>query len=348
MIYRDHLIPVHTSVRSALEKLDVLSSNAVVFLVDENDQLQGALTDGDIRRGLIKGLDMQSPLMDFANPNPKRIEKQRYDIHQIIAYREKRFDILPVVDADMRVINVVNLREQRSYLPVDAVIMAGGKGTRLRPLTEKTPKPLLPVGGRPILEHNIDRLSQFGVDDIWISLHYLGEQIEAYFGNGNQRNMRIQYVWEQEPLGTFGAVKLIDNFLHDYILVTNSDLLTTLDYEDFFLDFLDKGADMAVVTIPYEVKVPYAVMETSNHHVISFKEKPTYTYYSNGGIYLLKRELLAHIPAHTPYNATDLMEQVIADGGRLLSFPMRDYWLDIGRPEDYHRAQEDIKHLKIK
>lgn len=346
MMYTDHLISIHATLRSALERLDMLSNNAVVFLVDEENRLKGALTDGDIRRGLIKGLDVQSPLIDFANPNPKCIEKRRYDIHQIIEYREKHFDILPVVDEYGKVVNVINLREQRSYLPVDAVIMAGGKGTRLRPLTEKIPKPLLPVGGKPILEHNIDRLRHFGVDDIWISLHYLGEQIEAYFGNGQQRNMHIKYVWEQEPLGTIGAVRLINNFLHDYILVSNSDLLTTLDYEAFFLDFLDKDADMSVVTIPYEVNVPYAVMETTNNHVISLKEKPTYTYYSNGGIYLLKRELLQYIPEHVPYNATDLMEKVIAIGGKLVSFPLRDYWLDIGRPEDYEKAQVAILQLK--
>lgn len=346
MSYTKHLIAIDKPIRHALEQLDMLSTYAVLFLIDSNGALQGSITDGDIRRGLINGLSMENSLMNFANTSPKRIHKNNYDIHEVIQYRERNIDILPVVDADNRVINVVNLREQHSYLPVDAVIMAGGKGMRLRPLTEKVPKPLLPVDGKPILEHNINRLHHFGVDDIWISLNYLGEQIQEHFGDGRERNMRIQYVWEEKPLGTLGAVGLIDNFLHDYVLVTNSDLLTMLNYEDFFIDFLDKEADMAVVTIPYEVKVPYAVMETSNHHVVSFKEKPTYTYYSNGGIYLLKRDILNEIPIGQSYNTTDLMEQVIADGGKLVSFPLRDYWLDIGRPEDYERAKEDVRHIR--
>jgi dTDP-glucose pyrophosphorylase len=342
-----HLIFTKSSVKEALIKLDELSLDAVLFILDEDSTLQGSLTDGDIRRGLIKGLDMQSHLMEFANLNPKRIEKHRYDIHEIIAYREKHYDILPIVDADNRVINVLNLREQHSYLPVDAIIMAGGKGARLRPLTEKTPKPLLIVGDKPILEHGIERLRHYGVDDVWISLHYLGEQIESYFGDGSQRNMRIQYVWEQNPLGTIGAVRLIDNFQHDYILVTNSDLLTTLDYEDFFLDFLDKEADMAVATIPYEVKIPYAVMETSNQNVISFKEKPTYTFYSNAGIYLMKRTIVDLIPEHQLYDSTNLMQALINEGMKLVSYPMRQYWLDIGKPEDFKKAQEDIKHIQL-
>lgn len=148
-------------------------------------------------------------------------------------------------------------------------------------------------------------------------------------------------------MGTIGALSNIDNFQHDYILITNSDILTNLDYEDFFLDFLQKNADMSVVTIPYAVDVPYAVMETSNNHVISFKEKPTFTYYSNGGIYLVKKEILSRIPENAFYNSTDLMQDLIEAGKTLISYPMRQYWLDIGRPEDFKQAQEDIKHLDL-
>lgn len=342
-----HLINSTCSVKEALIRLNQLSLDAVLFIVDSNQRLLGSLTDGDVRRGLIRGLDMQSPLLNFANPNPKSILKDNYDIHKIVEYRQKRFDVIPVVDSEGRVINVINFRIQKSYLPIDAVIMAGGKGTRLRPLTDNKPKPMLPVGGKPILEYSVERLRYFGVHNIWITIHYLGAQIEQYFGDGKSHHMHIQYVKESEPLGTIGAVRLIDRFFHDYILVINSDLLTTVDYEAFFIDFLDKGADMAVVTIPYEVKVPYAVIETSNRHIVSFREKPTYTFYSNGGIYLLKREIIDLIPKNVPYNATDLMECLLRENGKLISFAHHDYWLDIGRPEDYEKANDDVKQFKF-
>lgn len=347
MKYLDYLLLDSSSVKIALENLEHLSSHAVLFLVNEEGVLKGSITDGDIRRGLINGLTMDSPLTSFANLNPRVVSKHSYNINEIITYRRKNIDILPIVDKTQKVINVLNLRLQKSYLPIDSLVMAGGKGTRLRPLTENTPKPLLKVGNKPIIEHNLDRLRLFGIDDIWISVHYLGEQIENFFGDGSSRGQFIKYVWEDQPLGTLGAIKLINDFKHDYILVTNSDLLTTLDYEDFFLDFIEKKADMSVVTIPYKVSIPYAVLETDNAKVLSFKEKPSYTYYSNGGIYLLKREVLKKAPKGTFFNTTDLMEILINEKKNVISYPMRDYWLDIGKHQDYEKAQDDINHLKL-
>jgi dTDP-glucose pyrophosphorylase len=345
--YSKHLISKHATTREALRQLDQLASDAILFLIDENGQLQGSLTDGDVRRGLINGLDADDNVLKFAFSSPRYIEKGNYQLQDIIALRKQDIKVLPVLNGNQEVVNVINLKKLKSYLPLDAVIMAGGRGSRLRPLTDSTPKPLLKVGEKPIIEHNIDRLCSFGIDDFWISVRYLGEQLEDYFGNGDTKSISIQYVWEQEALGTIGAVSQIDNWQHDYILVTNSDILTTLDYEDFFLDFLEKGADMAVATIPYAVDVPYAVMETSNHHVLSFREKPTYTYYSNGGIYLMKRSVIDRIPKQQFYDSTDLMQSLIDDGLKLVSYPMRQYWLDIGKPEDFEKAQADIKHLNL-
>ena len=157
----------------------------------------------------------------------------------------------------------------------------------------------------------------------------------------------MDYVNETEPLGTIGSVSLIKNLQHDYILLTNSDILTDLDYEDFFLEFIREKADFAVATIPYKVNIPYAVLETDQGNVTSFKEKPTYTYYSNGGIYLIKREVLELIPEGQFFNATDLMEELIKRGSKVLSYPLIGYWLDIGKHEDFKKAQEDIRHLKL-
>ena len=345
--YRDHLIRKGSLIKDALPMLDILSSDAILFVVDDSDTLIGSLTDGDVRRGLMKGLGTSNLVDEIIQSKPRFIDKNNYSIEQIIEYRKESFKVIPVTDSDHRVVNVINFSHIKSYLPVDAVIMAGGRGTRLKPLTDKVPKPLLKIGGKPIMEHNIDRLIKFGVDDFWVTVHYRGDQIEEYFGKGDNKQVNIEYVWENKPMGTIGAVSLIDNFVHEYLLVTNSDLLTNMDYEDFFLNFIENGADMAVATIPYSVDVPYAVMETSNNHVISFKEKPTYTYYSNAGIYLIKKELLNMIPKDLFYNSTDLMQEVLEKGLKLISYPLRTYWLDIGKHEDYNKANLDINHLEF-
>lgn len=345
--YTKHLIPKGSSIKTALGVLNCLAADAITFIVDSENRLVGSLTDGDVRRGLLKGFTIDSRVDDIIQPNPRFIRKGERDINKVIEYREKGFRIIPILDAENRIVNVINFRTLRSYLPVDAVIMAGGRGERLRPLTDTVPKPLLKIGDKPILEHNLDRLRLFGIDDFWITLKYLGEQVENYLGNGNSRNIDIQYVYEKEALGTIGAVSTIENFIHDYVLITNSDILTNLDYEHFFLDFINKEADFSVVTIPYNVDIPYAVLETSNGHVLSFREKPTYTYYSNGGIYLMKREVLKHLPIKKFFNATDLMELLIKNGNRVISYPQSGYWLDIGRHEDYEKANEDIERLKL-
>lgn len=328
-------------------QLDELAEDAIIFVVDSEDKLIGALTDGDIRRGLILGINIDEPINNVIQDHPRYFRKGQHTIQQAIDYRDSFFRIIPVVDADDRIINIINFRELRSYLPVDAVVMAGGKGQRLMPLTATKPKPLLQVGNKAIIEHNIDRLSLYGIDDFWLSVNYLGEQIENHFGDGSDRDVSIDYVWEDAPLGTIGAVSKITNFRHDYILVTNSDILTNLDYEHFFLDFLKNDADLAVVTIPYQVNIPYAVLETKDGDIINFKEKPTYTYYSNGGIYLLKRASLDYLPLETHFNATDLMELLIANGKKVVSYPLLGYWLDIGNPDDFEKAKSDILNIKF-
>ena len=345
--YRDHLINQGSTIKDALEKLDIPAKDAILFIIDKKNKLIGSLTDGDVRRGLLKGISIDDLVTKIIQDSPKYIQKGNYDIKKIIEYRENNYRILPVINKKNEIVNVINFRLLRSYLPVDAIIMAGGRGTRLQPLTDTIPKPLLKVGDKTIMDHNIERLALYGIDDFWFSVKYLGEQIESYFGNGEVKNLDINYVWEDKPLGTIGAVSKIRNFKHDYILVTNSDILTNLDYEDFYLDFLSKDADFSVLSIPYKVNIPYAVLENKNGYIKSFKEKPTYTYYSNGGIYLMKREVLKHIPKDAFFNATDLMEYLIKEGKKVISYPLVGYWLDVGKHEDFKQAQRDIRTMKF-
>ena len=345
--FSDHLISAGSTIKKALFLLNELSKDAILFVVGSNNKLIGSLTDGDVRRGLLNDFTVETKIDEIIQLNPRFIRKGDYDIQKIIKYREEYYKVIPVLDENDIVINVINFRYIKSYLPIDAVIMAGGRGQRLQPLTDATPKPLLKVGDKPIMEHNLNRLALYGINNFWVSVNYLGEQIEAYFGAGKQKNINIKYVWENNPRGTIGAVAQINDYKHDYVLVTNSDILTNIDYEQFFLEFIKRGADLAVLTIPYQVAIPYAVLETEKGEVKSFKEKPTYTYYSNGGIYLMKKEMTRLIPQNKFYNATDLIEDLIQQNKKVISFPFSGYWLDVGKHEDFEKAQSDINNIQF-
>lgn len=342
-----HLIAQDETIREAMRRMDKLAVDAVLFLRAENDKLVAALTDGDVRRYLLAGGSVDDAVSAAAFTNFKSIRKGTTGLQQIRAFRDAGLRIIPVLDEQGRLADIINFRVQRSFLPLDAVIMAGGVGSRLRPLTDNVPKPLLPVGGKPIIEHNVDRLRAFGVRNLTISIKYLGEQIMDYFGDGSDRGMNIRYVTEDEPRGTIGALSEVRQFSNDNVLIMNSDLLTTIDFEAMFLQHLDKNADMSVATVPYEVRIPYGVIETNGELITALKEKPTYTYYSNAGIYLLRREHVARVPVEGRYGAPDLMEALYGNGKRVIHYPIVGYWLDIGKHHDYEKAQSDIKHLKL-
>ncbi|MEJ5055167.1 nucleotidyltransferase family protein [Sphingobacterium sp. MYb382] len=345
--YTKHLITTGSSIKKALSKLNELAADSILFVVSESGQLLGSLTDGDVRRGLLSDLNMEDIVDRFIQLNPKFLQKGNYTIQDVISFRENNYRIIPVLDKDGIVINIINFRFLRSYLPVDTVIMAGGRGERLRPLTDHIPKPLLKVGVKPIIEHNLDRLALFGVDDFWISIKYLGEKIVDFFGDGKTKNVQINYIQEDQALGTIGAISKVESFTHDYILVTNSDVLTNIDYERFFLEFIESDADFSVATIPYNVNIPYAILETNNNVIKNFTEKPTYTYFANAGIYLMRREICQLIPKNSFFNATDLLSKLIAENYKVTSFPLRGYWLDIGKHDDFNKAQEDINYIKF-
>ncbi len=345
--YKEHLINKSVTIKDSLSRLELLTTDAVLFVTDDNDILLGSMTDGDVRRALLKNVELTAQVADIIQPNPKFINKDSYDLQKVIEYKNNNYKIIPIVNKDGKIINVINFRFLKSYLPLDAIIMAGGKGSRLAPLTDNTPKPLLKVGDKPIMEHNIDRLSLFGIDDFWVSIKYLGEQIKEYFKDGSEKNVRIQYISENQPLGTIGAVASIDDFKHDHVLVMNSDLLTNLNYEHFYLDFLKKDADISILSIPYEVEIPYAVLEMKDNVVSDFKEKPTYTYYSNGGIYLIKKEIIQLIPKGSFFNATDLIEEVLRLNKKVISYSSPTYWLDIGKHADFEKAQRDINQIQF-
>ena len=344
----NHIINKEEQVRSALAKLDKLGSDAILFVADEHKKLIGSLTDGDLRRGFINNLSFDDSITKFIQKNPISITRKNYTLAQLESYKAKNFKIIPILDDEGVIIDILNFRIQETIIPADALLMAGGEGKRLRPLTNETPKPLLKIGGKPIIEYNIDRLIHVGVKQLKLSINYLGDQLVDYFGDGSVKNANIEYIREDKPLGTIGSILLVDNFIHDDIIVMNSDLLTNIDFADFFKVFKESGADMAVAATSYHVDVPYAVLEVNEENrVSSLKEKPRYTYYSNAGIYILKKSLLKMIPEGEFYDITDLMDAIISTNKKLVTYPIVGYWLDIGKHEDFKQAQEDIKHLKL-
>ncbi len=346
--FKQHLISKDQGVRDAFIRLDKLASDAILFVVDDHNVLLGSLTDGDLRRGFIRGLGFEDVITDFIQPNPKFIYDKEFNQEKLKEFKDNLIKIIPILNKEHQIVDVLNFRFRSTLLPLDAVLMAGGEGKRLRPLTENTPKPLLKVGDKPIIEYNIDRLANVGVENIYLSINYLGEQLEAYFEDGSSKNIKIEYLREEKPLGTIGSVLLVEEFQHEDILVMNSDLLTNIDFADFYKSFKDSNADMAVAATSYHVDVPYAVLETDeNQNVKTLKEKPRYTYFSNAGIYIVKKKLLSMIPEGEFYDITDLMEKVIEMYYKLITYPINGYWLDIGKHEDFKRAQEDIKHIKL-
>lgn len=334
--------------RDALERINQITQGSLtLFVTNKEGKMVGTLTDGDIRRALLKGFELNTSVEQFMNMNFKYLKKCEFSLTDIEHAKKGKVNLLPMLDKEKRISRIIDLSEKRSVLPFDAVIMAGGRGSRLQPLTDETPKPLLKVQDKPIIEYNIDQLSRYGINNIYITVKYLGDQILRYFGDGSERGINFQYIKEDKPLGTLGAVSKIEAFENPYVMVMNSDLLTNIDYEDFFRSFVESDADLTIATTPYEVNVPYAVLESKNDRIVSFKEKPTYTYYSNAGIYLMKRSFTESIPQETFYNATDLIESLIANGKKVTHYPILGYWLDIGKPEDFKKAQEDVSKIKF-
>lgn len=343
----DNCLKETDTILSALIKIDNLNGDLqVLFIMNEYEQVVGTLTDGDIRRALIKGISVSAAVGAIMNVHFKYLSVSDKDY--TIAIKENRacgIKVLPLLDNDQKILKIYNLNHLHSILPIDAVLMAGGKGERLRPLTENTPKPLLPVGEKCIIDHNIDRLISYGIENISVTCNYLKEQLYEHFEKPRS-GIKINCVTEPKFLGTMGSVKFVDTFYHDTILVMNSDLFTDIDYEDFFLHFKEHDADMSVAAVPYTVSVPYGIMELEGRNLRGIIEKPTYNYYANAGIYLMKKSILDLIPDGEFFHATHLIDTILKQGGKIVRFPINGMWIDIGNPQEYQKAKELVKHIK--
>ncbi len=345
--FNKYCVNRNTSIKDTLNIMNNNELKSLLFITDKVGALVGSVSDGDIRRGIINGIKLSDNIEKISKKNPRFLSKENYDINTIISLRKNDLKLLPIIDKQKKIISILNFKKNKSFLPIDTVIMAGGRGERLKPLTDNTPKPMLKINNQPICEYLIDNLSYNGINDFWISVNYKGEKIKKYFGNGFKKNIDIKYIDEDKPLGTIGSVRLINKYKNDHLLIHNSDIICNVDYEDFYKDFLDRKADLAILTIPYKISVPYAVIESKNNIIKSFEEKPTIDLESNGGIYLAKKEVINLIPKNKFFNATDLIDVALTNKLKVVSYPFIGYWLDIGNPIDFEKGKREINQVKF-
>lgn len=339
-----HIISHTHTILQALEMLNALSGGVMTLMVtDQCGKMVGTLTDGDVRRGLLAGHLPTDRVSSVMHRSFSYLQGPEVDVERLREIRNRGVRLIPLLNSDGSIARIIDTTATATVLPITAILMAGGKGERLRPLTLTTPKPLLQVGGMPIIDHNIQALAHAGVDHIYVTVNYLAEKLEEHFSHP-VAGVDVRCVRETIPLGTIGSAKLAPLPAKGVTVVMNSDLLTDVSLEDMYLAHKEQNAAITVAAIPYNVSVPYAILTTKEHSVISLEEKPSYSFYANAGIYMINNELIHSIPADTRMDATELIENTIAKGMKVTYFPISGTWIDIGSPDDYRHACELMAH----
>lgn len=341
-----HIIPDTFTLLDALHRLNDFSGEVMTLLVtDSENRLAGTLTDGDVRRALISGKALESPVSEAMHRDFRRLRAGDTDVESIAAIRRLGIRLLPVVDDEGHIREIMNLTDRTTRLPLSAVLMAGGKGERLRPMTLTTPKPLLEIDGKAIIDYNVEALAKVGIKNIYVTTRYLAEKIHSHFSRP-VAGVDVKCVEETRPLGTIGSVSLIGLPEEGNTLVMNSDLLTTISFEDMYIRHNKEKADITIAVVPYTVSVPYAILSTDGIDVKALEEKPTYSYYANAGIYIFSNRILSTLDSATHTDATTLIEQAIADGKKVIYFPINGTWIDVGSPVDFRQAQDLMHHAR--
>lgn len=340
------VIEPSTSIKEALRVIDK-EALRVALVVDKN-KLVGMVTDGDLRRGILQGIKLSASVSEVMNTNPvsANVSSNSADLKALM--QSRKILSLPIVDDDDQLVGLKTLYDtlmiEKRENPV--FIMAGGFGTRLKPLTDNCPKPMLKVGGKPMLETLINNFKNHGFYKFYISTHYLPEVIMDYFGNGDNFDVEITYVHEETPLGTGGALSLLpDDLPKEPLIMINGDILTNVDFGKV-LDFHVKQASDATMCVrDYEVKIPFGVIEGEGHEITGMVEKPTYRYFVNAGIYIVSNHIIKSLSENERLDMPSLFENKQVEGHKTLKFPIHEYWLDVGRHDDFKKAQVDIHEL---
>lgn len=344
--WRNVALRPEQSIRDALE---IINTHAlqVALIINEKDNLLGVVTDGDIRRGLLKNLSLDAKVASVMNTSPTTASYNTSKSKLINIMESNSILAIPLIEND----RIVGLETLKSALikpcyqnPV--LLMAGGFGTRLRPLTDNCPKPMLKVGNKPLLEMTLMNFVKAGFVNFYISTHFMQEQIKEYFGDGNKWNINIHYIHEEFPLGTAGALGLLPKDLPNLpLIMMNGDVLTKVDFQRLLEFHNDNHADATMCVREYDYQIPYGVINGIGNKIISMDEKPIQRFFVNAGIYVVSPALIASVEKDIAVDMPTLLERKIQDTGNVLMFPLHEYWLDIGRLDDFNRAQADINAL---
>ncbi|MCA9062943.1 MAG: nucleotidyltransferase family protein [Planctomycetaceae bacterium] len=342
------LIQRQMTLREVMARIDE-GGKGISLLVDDDGRFLRTVTDGDLRRAIIRGhgleTDLERALIPQTQPSITAPVGTTTD-EQLELMLSAEVRHLPLLNEDG---TVADLTCSDSLIceevSMQAVIMAGGFGTRLRPLTDNTPKPMLPIGGKPLMERTIENLQKAGIHRINVTTHYLPEKITQHFGAGERFGVDLNYVSEDQPLGTAGALRLISE-VEEPLLVMNGDILTNVDFRSLMKFHREHSAALTVGVRQYEFQVPYGVIDAEDGVIRGLREKPRMSFLVNAGIYLLEPTVIRHIPVGQRYDMTDLIEELVRTGSRVVTFPIMEYWLDIGKHDDFEKAQQDISKVR--
>lgn len=343
-----------SSIRDAIARMET-NKLGFVLVVEEERRLAGTITDGDIRRAILARIDFQQAVSvllagkassRYARPITARVGEDRSVYLNLLKQNSVLY--LPLVDEEERVAGLVTLDEfvPEQILPLHAVVMAGGRGSRLHPLTEELPKPMLQIGGRPLLEIIIGQLRDMGIKQVRVTTHHKPDKIAGHFGDGKDFGVELSYVTEDRPLGTVGSLGLLEP-PNETTLVINGDILTQVDFRAMLAYHREHQADLTVAVRHYDLKIPYGVIECEGPVVRRLSEKPVLGFFVNAGIYLLEPMVYRFIPNGQRFDMTDLIQCLLDEGRPVVSFPVLEYWIDIGRLADYQQAQEHVKSWKL-
>lgn len=340
------IVPLDAKVVDALRVIDGSGLQAAM-VVDSAGILKGIITDGDVRRGLLRGLTLEASVTEVMNTNPvtARLDGSSESALNQVPQSGRRH--LPVLDAAGR---LVALETVGTHLHPDpshscAVIMAGGLGTRLHPLTQVTPKPLLPVGDTPILERILTHLIEQGIRRFYVSVNYKAHMIESYFGDGHKWNVEITYLHENDRLGTAGALGLLPETPTQPFLLMNGDIMTSVNLKQMLAFHADQGASATIGAFAHEYQVPYGVLKMDGAHVTGIQEKPIIRKYVSGGVYTLAPHVLKLVKPGMPLDMPELIQRLVNSDYRVSAFPIHEYWIDIGRHDDLHRASLEAQDV---
>lgn len=340
--WKDVVVSPEATLKEGIERIDKGGMQLAIVL-EPDGCLAGLLSDGDVRRAILRGCDLSTPVRQVMNRQPTTAPSSWSGEELLALMRKKILRQLPVVNEAGRVVGLATVDDLSGVVerPNWVVLMAGGLGTRLLPLTETVPKPMLPVSGKPILENILESFVEQGFRHFFLSVNYMAEAVRAHFGDGSRWGVDITYLYESKRLGTAGALSLLPGRPEDPILVMNGDLLTRARFDNMLHFHLEHGAAATMAVREYDFQVPYGVVRLEGARILGVDEKPVHRFFVNAGIYALSPAVLDLVPKDRFFDMPSLFEGVLASGGHVAAFPVREYWLDVGRLEEFERAQQE-------